>query len=250
MNFVIGKKFNKSLPIEKKENILKKMNYFTQQLLNVEGKIRELPSGFWVRRIKNTNIFKFRINSGDRILFSYESLILFGKKKFDVNKIIFLEFVEHDNQIIKGNKIEIDFIEIDETPYEVDIHEENSDETIINKEYRDFGKFIGYEIKSDEFIKYLLDTNNTDYLYYLNKEQYECLVKPLPVIVAGSAGSGKTTVGIRKLINVNNFENNYERIAYFTYTNLLRDNSYDFFDKYKSNSGKKIKFYTINEYYM
>lgn len=66
----------------------------------MQNKIRELLAGYWVRIIKNTDVFKFRLNNKDWILFTY-------KEKRDRNcidkfEIVFLLYVNHDEQIRKG----------------------------------------------------------------------------------------------------------------------------------------------------
>ena len=54
---ILEKQFIKSIPVGYKEKVLDKLQKFEEQLLECENKIRELPAGYWVRMIKNTNIF-------------------------------------------------------------------------------------------------------------------------------------------------------------------------------------------------
>ena len=242
MEYIIGQNFYKSLPRNEKEKILNKIKSFCEELVRTEGIIREISSGFWVRKIKNTNIFKFRLNSGDRFLFSYENLLFENK---ETSRIVFLEFVEHDKQVRVANRIsniEIDFLE-----YSVDDVEENYDKKVV-EDYYDIGNFIGYEIKSDAYLKELIDTNNSDYLYYLNKEQYQCLIKKPPVLISGSAGSGKTTIGIRKILNIEEFKNDYQKIGYFTFNNFLKEETLKVYNKYRIEENRSVHFYTVNEF--
>ncbi len=242
MEYIIGQNFYKSLPRNEREKVLNKIRSFSEELARSEGIIREISKGFWIRRIKNTNIFKFRINSGDRCLFSYENLLFENK---ETSRIVFLEFVEHDKQIKVANRlsnIEINFLE-----YKADDNEESYDEKIVDN-YYDIGNFIGYEIKSDSYLKELIDINNRDYLYYLNKEQYQCLIKIPPILISGSAGSGKTTIGIRKILNIEEFENNYKKVGYFTFNKFLKEETLKLYNKYKNRENKEIHFYTVNDF--
>lgn len=245
MNFIIGQNFKKSLPLGREEIILNKIKHFQNQLIESKGLIRELPSGFWVRKIRNTNIFKFRINSGDRILFSFEKTLF---EHSDLDRLVFLEFVKHDNQVVYSNRLDTLELSLDE--YILEESEDRRDEELCIKNYYSLDKFIAYEIKSDEYIRQLLDTKNEDYLYYLNKEQYKCLIKETPVLISGSAGSGKTTIGIRKLLALSDGDNNYKTIAYFTYTDILKDKSLELFNKYRFKFDKNVVFFSLIEYYL
>lgn len=59
------------IALEKREFILNKIRNFEKNLLEIKS-MKNLLKGFWVRKIIGTNIYKFRVNSGDRILFKYE----------------------------------------------------------------------------------------------------------------------------------------------------------------------------------
>ncbi|MGL5574064.1 MAG: hypothetical protein ACRDCW_00680, partial [Sarcina sp.] len=54
-----------------KGKILSQLEKFERALVENKEFIREIPKGFWIRKINNTNIFKFRLNNGDRILYTY-----------------------------------------------------------------------------------------------------------------------------------------------------------------------------------
>ena len=99
--YLITNDFLKNLSKDnKKDIVLKKLSQFENQMIEKEIQIRNLPKGFWVRKIKNTEIYKFRLNNGDRILFTY-----IDSKKNNINQtksILFLDYVNHDNQIIKA----------------------------------------------------------------------------------------------------------------------------------------------------
>lgn len=117
----------------------------------MEGIIREIPKGFWIRRVKNTNIFKFRINSGDRCLFTYERFL---DDTRHTNRVVFIEFVEHDKQIVHANRISN--IDICSLEYQDDDVEDSIDKTLTEK-YYGAKKIIGFEIKSDFYINELID---------------------------------------------------------------------------------------------
>lgn len=70
--FIFSKKFYKKLVNErdkrKREFIVNKMKSFEIILLKSKLKL-DILKVIWIRRIVGMNIYKFRVNSGDRILF-------------------------------------------------------------------------------------------------------------------------------------------------------------------------------------
>lgn len=256
--YLITNDFLKNLSKDnKKDIVLKKLSQFENQMIEKEIQIRNLPKGFWVRKIKNTEIYKFRLNNGDRILFTY-----IDSKKNNINQtksILFLDYVNHDNQIIKAKNISIKNSKNKSTEFNIykakesDTFDELDDKNVYVKKYEELG-YLDLEniislVVEDRYIKYLLDKDNEDYLYYLSDKQFEC-VKAFgkPIIVTGAAGSGKTTVALHKLLSIGN---DYSNVLYITYTELLYDNAKSLFRKFsKSNNiNNKTDFYFFNQFY-
>lgn len=254
--YLITKDFLKNLSKDNKQSIvLNKLSQFQQLMIEKESQIRNLPKGFWVRKIKNTEIYKFRLNNGDRILFTYidEENNHIAKSK----AILFLDYVNHDSQIVKGKNISLDRSKDNSKDFNIykvkdDVNDEIEENNIFIKKYKELG-YIDLEntvslVVEDEYINYLIEEDNEDYLYYLSKNQFEC-VKSMgkPIIVAGGAGSGKTTVSLHKLLSTSSSSSN---TLYITYTELLYDNAKSSYEKFKKNdSSDKTSFYYLNQFY-
>ncbi|MGL6107763.1 tetratricopeptide repeat protein [Romboutsia sp.] len=255
--YLITKDFLKNLSKDNKQNVvLNKLSQFQQLMIEKESQIRNLPKGFWVRKIKNTEVYKFRLNNGDRILFTY---IDSDENHVDKSKsILFLDYVNHDLQILKGKSISVDSSKNNLEDFNIYKAKEDSycdgtdDNNIYIKKYEELG-YVDLEnivsvVVEDEYITYLLDQDNEDYLYYLSKNQFEC-VKSIgkPIIVTGAAGSGKTTVSLHKLLSTSNSS---KHTLYITYTELLYDNAKSAFKKFKKNKcTNKTDFYFLNQFY-
>lgn len=254
--FLITKDFFKNISDFKlKKKILEKCSDFSKLMIEKEMQIRSLPKGYWVRKINNTDIFKFRLKSGDRILFTY-----INDNRYKETSILFLDYCTHDKQIIRGKSISLESsilkakdLQIDKSYLddEFDSKLENENKfinTYKNKDFIDLESLTSI-IVDDSYISLLMNNNNEDYLYYLTQSQFNCIKKiGKPVIITGAAGSGKTTVALHKLL-AQSFENS--KVCYITYTELLSDNAQRCFEKFrnkKSNNGS-VSFYYIHQFY-
>jgi DNA helicase-2/ATP-dependent DNA helicase PcrA len=244
MNFYIRKDFTENIPVNKKDFVLNKLLYFADEIIKNRSNLFNMPKGFWINKVKSISkkedIFKFRINRGDRILFKLED-----------DTIVFLDFCDHDRQILRAQNISDitakDEFNIDTTSYDDNEqfdNEVNDKYSKINFDRRDF---ISYGVSSEKDISLLLDENNSQYNYLLNSQQKICLSETLPHIVSGSAGSGKTTIGLRKLISLSGLEE--MKIGYFTFSPSLKKYAKEFYDKYKNVETKSQPFFrTFTEY--
>ncbi|MCF8009400.1 MAG: UvrD-helicase domain-containing protein [Halanaerobiales bacterium] len=210
---------------------------------------RELPPGFWGRKIRGDNshynIYKFRLNNGDRILFTYCSELDICKDRYR-NSILYIAYSNHDEQIEKSkniSKLKPKEIQIDTNQY----YDQNPVDINLDKQYADYNIDLDESITmvlDNKNIKKLLNSNDSKALYFLNTEQFSCLKCKNSLFLSGSAGSGKTTVGIHKLLSL---PKNY-KVAYFTYTKNLKNNSYEIYNDYSGNNKNDIDFFTLNEY--
>lgn len=97
----------------------------------------------------------------------------------------------------------------------------------------------------------LIKEDSKEIIYYLSDEQDESLKSKTPLFLFGSAGSGKTTIGVRKIHCL--YKNNIINIGYFTYSQLLKKETEQSFiylckNHLRYNEKSKIKFYDIYEY--
>lgn len=244
--YLITNDFFKKIDDKKlREKILNKCCSFSEILLKKENQIRNLPKGFWVKKIANTDIFKFRLNNGDRILFTY-----IDNNENNKKSILFLELCKHDDQIRRGNAITKNTKNIKAQELEIDINYKEDDE--IDKEYLD--KYIKYDYNNletaismlveKEYITKMCEDGNEDYIYYLTQDQLD-IIKDIgnPILVTGSAGSGKTTVAIHKIKSLENAC----KIGYITKTQLLCENVENMYNKFFKN--KNVQFLFLNKLY-
>lgn len=238
----VSKSFLKEIPREKREIVLRKVYEFNEQLLESRS-YREMPKGFWIRQVKGTNIYKFRINNGDRVLFSYSDI--------EDNQIVLISYKSHDKQILKAKNIsnndrdhDYEFNIVKEEYIENPIEENEDIKIYQNAKYQDISE-LNSLVLEDEYICLLIDDNDKEYLKYISEEQYECLrILNKPTFVTGSAGAGKSVVGIRKII-LNSNEG--QACSYITYSKYLKNNSIEQYEKINNSTNRSPLFTTINE---
>lgn len=188
----IAANFMKEVPVEKREIVKRKLDEFAK-ILPKNKALTDLPKGFWVRQVAGTNIYKFRVNSGDRILFRYEKS----------EAIVFLSFQTHDKQIqaaknISPNMKLEDFNIVHEEYIEEEI-DAKIDYYARNELQNHLNQILTHEVFDDEYIELTIESNSNEQL--LSMEQYNCLKEiENPIIIFGCAGSGKTSIAIRKML--------------------------------------------------
>ncbi len=247
---VILENFLKSIPIHKKSFVLQEISNFQKLLIENDYNIRSMPKGYSVRRLLNNRfgleLFKFRVNLKDRILYTFTSENLVS---YDTTKtvIVFLDYCNHDSQTVRGKNLSKVYQRAEPV-----VDEEQWDEAIDN-EYENFeynANLIISRVINVEFMSRLLDERNAKANYCLNDEQYETIQKNLsPLFLFGSAGSGKTTIGINKCFLLCH---QYASVGYFTYSEKLTSESLSLFNEICSQEGKdlsdKIDFYKFNNF--
>ena len=244
MKFLIRENFFKNIKKEKISEIEKNLNYFYQEILKNINNIRNIPKGFWIKKINGVeNRYEFRVNNGDRIFFSLD------RRQDEEEKITFILYSTHDGGVRKGRKAQIK----DVREFDIDRSEFVEESFEIPQEvYLDYNQVISYEVKDDgEFIK-ISDSKNKYFYYYLNDEQYDALKENTPLLVAGSAGSGKSTITIRKILNLEEYREVYgvKKIAYFTGNKLLKESIEEQYNLFREKDTEKItEFYTPREFY-
>lgn len=250
MKVIFSDKLIKSIPSEYYQKVLLEIDDFYCEYVSSNFNIRNMKNGWSIREIKGTTniekVYKLRVNIKDRVIFTFGKYL--GLREDFIDSIVFLEFCNHDNQIIRGRNITATSSNIED--YEV-AFENYVDETYTDYVY-DCSKSISRIVSMDE-IKDMIEGNDDRATYYLNEQQFQLINREIkPLFLFGSAGSGKTTISINKAHNL--CENNM-KVGYFTYSDFLVDEATNVFMKIIKEDQKniddykaKIDFYSVNKY--
>ena len=243
MKFLIRDNFFKSVPKEKFETVVNNLKYFYNEIEKNCENIKNIPKGFWIKKLAGSgNRFEFRVNNGDRIFFSL------NKRGDEEEKITFILYSSHDHGVRNTKRVEIQFVKDFEILKEN--FEPSREDELDKRIFLDYNNVITYEVKDDSFFK--LNRDSRYFYYYLNDEQYETIISQPPVFVVGSAGSGKSTITLRKILNIeeHNSVYNFEKIGYFTGNSYLKDNLLEQYNFFRDKSKAEIsEFYTLKEFY-
>lgn len=245
MKFLITDYFLKTIPNEKYNKILEKLYFFYNVMKKNKILSLNLPKGYWIKKIRGSKfLYEFRVDNGDRIFFLLNSIF----RDNNSENIVFLIYSSHDMAIKKAKRKEI--LEMNMNEFILFDEEDNILE--IDELFFNYNNMISYEIMNDEDFKNNFFDKKFRY-YYLNDEQYGCLLDMPPYFVTGSAGSGKSTITLRKLLNLEENRNfyNISKILYITANRYLKDNSYEQYIEFrKSTTENEIaEFFTVKEFF-
>lgn len=238
MKVIFSEKLLKSIPKEKYKNVLSEIKEFYKEYVENRFNIRNMKNSWSVRQIMGTTniqeIYKFRINIKDRILFTYGKYI--GLREEFANSIVFLEFCNHDSQIIRSKNMNLN-----------EYIEEKFDEKIDNIycDYKyEINTCISRVISTNELTE-MIEENDERATYYLNDNQFELISRDIkPLFLFGSAGSGKTTISINKAYTL---LNNGLKVGYFTYSDNLLDEAKDIFNNICKNDDRRSELINSGE---
>lgn len=209
-----------------RQDVLEEIAQFCRQYEANGYDIRKFARGYSVRKFEglrhNKRIFKFRVNKGDRILFTFGRDVE-GLRESFCQSIIFIDYCTHDEQEYIAKNKEL-------TPQRMQLfaQQEEAVEMLMDERIEaEYGAYV-YDpecvktrVVELEQMAQLLEQEELGE-YYLNHKQYDCVTKAYkPLFVFGSAGAGKTIVGIYKALVL---QNSGLEVAYFTYSlNLVRN---------------------------
>ncbi len=246
MRFLITGDFFKNVPKEKIKQVKERIRYFYREISENKKMIFDIPKGFWVKKLKE-NLYEFRVNSGDRVLFEFKDIKRAG---YGEKVLVLLLFSTHDLAVksgIRQNKIE----NLKVKKLEIEKSYEDSDERLeedLDIIYNRINSKIVYEITSDDNLLQFIQNEDEYTYYYLNDEQYEVLNSDFPLFLKGSAGSGKTTVAIRKTMELE--ERQDLKVGYITFTQPLKEKAHEMYEKFRDpNCEKMVEFYSLEELY-
>ncbi|MCS5420327.1 MULTISPECIES: ankyrin repeat domain-containing protein [Psychrilyobacter] len=246
MRFLITGDFFKNVPKEKIKQVKERIQYFYREISENKKKIFDIPKGFWVKKLKE-NLYEFRVNSGDRVLFEFKDIKRAG---YGEKVLVLLLFSTHDLAVksgIRQNKTEDLKVEKLEIEKSCEIVDERLDKDL-DAIYSGINSKIVYEITSDENLLEFIQNEDEYTYYYLNDEQYEILNCEFPLFLKGSAGSGKTTVAIRKTMELE--ERQDLKVGYITFTQPLKEKAHEMYEKFRDpNCEKMVEFYSLEELY-
>lgn len=192
-------------------------------------------------------IFKFYVNhqDGSRCLIRYENQdeLIFDKEP----GIAILRVTSHDRQGEVARRLDKALSQYDQFLYEDDNvygTDENLDK-ILSEEYMK-SVYIPDNFSIDQIAEIISDDDSKT-VYPPSSIQRKALLSPLPTLLLGCAGSGKTLIEVCKTLK--QAHGNVEQ-AYFTYTNGLKEMSEAVYKKYKDVPGIKgnTHFYSIRDY--
>lgn len=217
-----------------KKYLLKLSNEYRKR---VREKFEFLETGIWdgglkVKKLKGISskyIFEARLDKTNRILFTL------GQTKNHEGQSDLIVYVwgiaGHDHvskkskNIIPANVPFLQFRDYDEVLFE-DIDMEELDpsyftqENITEKIADESGSQRWYPVDEPEWKRIQLYTRDDfDLFLYLTPEQKEILHSPLPLMISGTAGSGKTTLSVYYLLNRNL---NQKKKLFITYNDYLK----------------------------
>ncbi|NCB01982.1 MAG: hypothetical protein EOM67_07415 [Spirochaetia bacterium] len=189
-----------SLSVKEKERIYEKLSFLENGMWDAGVRVKKLKGA------SNKVIFEARVNKGDRLIFTL------GRDK-NRTCIYLWAVIHHDNisskarTILPDNAPFLNFETISEETLDdlyIDALSEDlfTQESIEQKVMEDYGPQKWMDIGNEQ-LKRLLGKNNPDFFelfLYLTDEQQEVLNLKPPILLSGTAGSGKTTLAVYYLL--------------------------------------------------
>lgn len=260
MKLLMLDSFHKSIPVEKKREVNERMTYLIKALNHREMNLDNLPTGLDLKKIQGISkkIYKFKVNGGDRILCARTKDLHPDIESEYENSLILLEYCSHDTQIriARGKNYSADANVVHEQAEEIKIVKKDRDYLLdyhLNAPTTSVQKI---QVEEDKVIDLFGEESR---FYYLDQKQKQIVHhEENGQFVFGSAGSGKTTISVYKIIQFlqNHTHDPNARIAYFTHSKKLKDQTQELFFKIakqlfnmsRSDYEEKVSFHTVEEY--
>lgn len=211
-----------SLPAKERERILEKLSFLENGMWDAGVRVKKLKGP------SSKVVFEARISKGDRLIFTL------GRDK-ECTCIYLWGVVHHDNisskarTIIPDNAPFLNFETHSEETFDdlfIDALADDlfTQESIEQKVLEDYGPQKWMDI-GEEQLKRLLEKNNPEFFelfLYLTGEQQDVLKLKPPVLLSGTAGSGKTTLAVYYLVKGSHTG---QDVLFVTCSHFLRDYS-------------------------
>lgn len=259
LKLLIHNKFFKSVPKEKEKLINERISYLIKGLEKSNFNFEGVPEGLGLKKVESVTptIYKFKIDKGNRILCSKGEILYPSIEEEYKKSLVLLEYTNHNSQIrtaknrdfakheplkntVRGDAIQ--GTESSSTETELDV---GNQITIIKNIQLNSEKLV--DVFGEEGNFYRLDSSQEELVKINDKGQF----------VFGSAGSGKTTISVYKIIQfLQSAKKPHAKIGYFTFSNRLKEQTERLFEKLaielvglnRSDFKGKVEFHTIKEY--
>ncbi len=211
-----------SLSTKERERVLEKLSFLENGMWDAGVRVKKLKGP------SNKVVFEARISKGDRLIFTLG-------RDGGRTCIYLWAVVHHDNISSKARTIAPDnapFLQFESTSEEsfddlfIDSLSDDlfTQESLEQKVLEDYGPQKWMDI-GEEQLQRLLGKNNPDFFelfLYLTGEQQDVLKLKPPVLLSGTAGSGKTTLAVYYLVKGSHTG---QDVLFVTCSHFLRDYS-------------------------
>jgi DNA helicase II / ATP-dependent DNA helicase PcrA len=258
LKLLVQEKFYKTVPKEKKKEVNERITYLMGALEKNNFTFEGLPEGLNFIKVESVSptIYKFNVDKGNRILCSKGEILYPANPEYG-KSLVLLAYTNHDSQIrMAENK---DFSK--QEPIQRIVNKEGLQSTNSDKEetildlYNQITTIKNITVDPEKLIDLFGEEGN---FYRLDSNQ-EALVRITEKgqFVFGSAGSGKTTISVYKIIQFLQLtKDTNAKIGYFTFSNRLREQTERMFEKIAtelmgydwSDIKGKVEFHTVKEY--
>jgi len=236
----------KNIPSLKHKEIFDELILFIKDVIKEKGITDKIRKKYNSKKMKGTDkIFKFRLANGYRCLYEYGKENRVFKSE---PEIILHGVVDHDSQGVRGRQLEKNSL----TSESLDtLNDEVREEGYFQR--KDKETYLRYipinETITTEALMYKMEEADGRFLYPLEGIQDDVLDSQGPLLLMGSAGSGKTLVEISKALK-NAHDNTYQ--LYITFTSMLKDVGEDLYKRYSAMSGLEgeTTFYALSDFYL
>ncbi len=220
------KRLFKNIASNKREEMYQDITNFVNDV-HQAGKITDqIRHKYRTEKLKSTqDVFKFRLSSGYRCLFKFmPDNSIFPLK----SEIALLEVTEHDEQGDVGRRLDKQVMS-ENRDIISPVSEPKTQSTVDDTRYQ---RFIPMnQPLSVDALRSKLTENDNQFLYHLHGTQSEALETPGPMLLMGSAGSGKTLVEIAKALN---HAHDDCRQLYITFTPMLKEAALRLYQQYEN----------------